>query len=229
MSNRTLNVVRLQFVNKQTFLWVPLLVFGGAFVISFLIYAMIPVDEPKYGGGAQAPLWYFLVVGIMSLTMTFPFSQALSITRREFYLGSLAAASIGSAILASVFVLLGVTEQATDGFGVNGYFAYLPWVWEQDWWAAWIVYFMVAMLVFIVGFWAATVYKLWGVLGVTTVLVGLGLVLVVVAFVLTRAGAWQDVWEWLTTTGALNLALGAAVVAALLAAGSFLTLRRATP
>ena len=94
--NRTLSVVRLQLVNKQTFLWVPLLVLGGALVITMAIFAMLPVDG-IVGGGAQAPMWYFLVVGVQSLTLTFPFSQALSVTRREFYVGTMLTALLASA------------------------------------------------------------------------------------------------------------------------------------
>ena len=91
--SRTLNVVRMQFVNRQTYIWVPLLVLVGAFVLSLMIFAMIPDDGVKVGGGSQAPLWYFLVVGVQSLTLTFPFSQAMSVTRREFYLGTLLTAA----------------------------------------------------------------------------------------------------------------------------------------
>ena len=58
------------------------------------------VTGPKYGGGAQAPLWYFDVVGIQALTLTFPFSQAMSVTRREFFLGTLLTAAFTSSILA---------------------------------------------------------------------------------------------------------------------------------
>jgi hypothetical protein len=54
---RTFNVVRLQLINKGTFVWYPLIILAAAVVISVLIYALIPVDTPKYGGGGQAPLW----------------------------------------------------------------------------------------------------------------------------------------------------------------------------
>ena len=107
--NRTLNVIRLQLVNRQTYVWVPLIVLTGAFVVTLAIYALLSssgLPGPFYGGGAQAPLWYFLFVGIQALTMTFPFSQALSITRREFYLGTLATATITAILLATVFVIV---------------------------------------------------------------------------------------------------------------------------
>ena len=103
--NRTLNVVRLQFVNKQTFLWIPLIVLVGAFVIALLVFSLIPADGPMYSGAAQAPLWYFAIIGSQALTLTFPFAQAMSLTRREFYLGSLAAAAISAAAMATVFTM----------------------------------------------------------------------------------------------------------------------------
>jgi hypothetical protein len=59
--NRTLNVVRLQLVNKQTYIWVPLLVLFGALALTLAVYALIRsggASGPMYGGGAQAPLWY---------------------------------------------------------------------------------------------------------------------------------------------------------------------------
>ena len=41
---RTLNVIRMQFVNRQTYVWMPLIILGGSFVLSFLIFAIIPTD-----------------------------------------------------------------------------------------------------------------------------------------------------------------------------------------
>ncbi len=105
---RTVNVVRLQFVNTQTFIWVPALVLGGAWLLTMLIYWIIQgagVDGVKIGGGSTAPLGYFCVIGIQAMTMTFPFSQAMSLTRREFYLGSLVAAAVSGLGMSAVFVL----------------------------------------------------------------------------------------------------------------------------
>jgi hypothetical protein len=66
----------------------------------------------------------------MSLSYTFPFSQALSITRREFF-GTMLAAVGTALILGAVFVGGGALEQVTTGWGVNGYFFYLDWVWRS--------------------------------------------------------------------------------------------------
>ncbi|GEP47543.1 hypothetical protein FVP74_01525 [Microbacterium saccharophilum] len=230
--NRTLNVIRMQLVNRQTYIWVPLLVLAGSFVLTLAIYGILAnagVATAMYGGGAQAPLWYFAVVGAQALTRTFPFSQAMSVTRREFYVGTMLTAALTSAILALVFVLGGLLEKATGGWGLNGYFFYLPWIWEGGPAVAGLFFFALAMLSFAVGFWGATIFKRWGNLVLTAVIVGLALVFVGLLWLAGSMNAWADMFVWFATQGALGLGLWSLLVIAVLAAISYLTLRRATP
>lgn len=227
--NRTLKVVRMQLVNRYTFVWLPLIILTGAFVLSLLIFAMIPYGGVKVGGGTQAPLWYFFALGIMALSYTFPFSQAMSVTRREFFLGTLLTAAMTAFLLGVVFVLGGLVEEWTRGWGLNGYFFYLDWIWERGPLAAGFVYFAIALLFFVMGFWGATIYKRFGALGLTVVLVGLGALLVGVMWLIGRFEAWGQVGEWLSMQGAVGLAAWGLVVTAVLAGISFLTLRRAVP
>lgn len=230
--SRTVNVVRLQLLNRQTYIWIPLLVLGSSLAITLAIYAIIKsagVVEAMYGGGSQAPLWYFLVVGVQALTLTFPFSQAMSVTRREFYLGTLLTATITALMLAVVFLIGGYIEIWTNGWGMNGYFFRLDWVWEHGPFAAMLFYFVVSMLFFIVGFWAATVYKRFGTMWLTIILLGVALVLVGVVWLITRADAWVQVFTWLAQLGAVELALWGMLLGAILAVVSYGTLRRAIP
>lgn len=230
--NRTLSVVRLQLVNKMTYIWIPLIILVGAWALSLAIYAMLStsgVPGPIYGGGSQAPLWYFMVVGIQALTLSFPFSQAMSITRREFHLGTLLTAAISAAILSTVFLVGGLIEQATTGYAMNGFFFYVEWIWAAGWWAAWITYFAIAMFMFVVGFWAATIYKRWGSLAITVVLIGLGAALVGAMWLIGQLNAWGDVAGWLAAQGSVGLTLWGVLLIAVLAGTSFLTLRRAIP
>ncbi|CAH0255306.1 hypothetical protein [Microbacterium foliorum] len=226
---RTLNVIRLQLINRQTFVWVPLIILGSATVLSVLIYAMIPGDGPKYGGGGQAPLWYFFAIGISAMTLTFPFSQAMSITRRDFFVGTMLTAILGSAFLAALFLLGGGIEVATNGYGVNGYMFYLPWLWEAGPLGAFVVYFTLALFLFVLGFTGATIYKSWGPTAVTIVGVGLSLVLVGLVFLVTRLELWVQVGLTMGDLGALGLALWGLAIVVLLGAVSFFAFRRATP
>ena len=230
--NRTVSVVRMQLINRQTYIWVPLLVLGGSFLITLAIYGILinaGVAGDMYGGGAQAPLWYFGVVGIQALTLTFPFSQAMSVTRREFYLGTLLTASMSAAILSLIFVVGGLIEEATDGLGINGYFFYLPWIWEAGPVGAAVFYFTCAMLFFVAGFWAATVYKRFGSVALTTVLVGIAALLVLALFLVGQAQAWAQMFSWFAGQGALGLAGWGLLLITVLAGISYLTLRRAVP
>lgn len=226
---RVLNVVRLQLINRSTYIWVPLIVLGGSFLISLLFYAMFPVDEPKYGGGSQAPLWYFLFVGISAMTYSFPFSQALSITRRDFFLGTVVTAVGASAMLAAVFVGGGLLELATGGWWMNGYFFHLPWVWEAGPLAAGVVYFTLAMFFFTIGFASATIFKTWGMIVLTISWMAVALLLIGVVFLVTRLELWGEVWLGIIDLGALGLAAWGLVVVAVLTLISFFAFRRATP
>lgn len=96
---RTLNVVRLQLMNSQSLVWVPLLILAGTLAICLFIFAMIPGDDLKPTGAANAPLWYFAALGIQAMTLSFPFSQAMSVTRREFFVGTVVFGAIGSAMM----------------------------------------------------------------------------------------------------------------------------------
>ena len=64
--------------------------------------------DVKISGGSQVPLWYFLVVWVQAMTLIFPFSQAMSLTRSESYRGSLAAAAVSGLGMSLIFVLLGL-------------------------------------------------------------------------------------------------------------------------
>ncbi len=227
--SRTLNVIRLQLINKQTFIWVPLIVLGGAVLVSVLIYAMIPGGDPKYGGGGQAPLWVFFAVGMTAMTLTFPFSQAMSITRREFFFGTLITAILGSAFMGVLFLIGGGIEMLTNGYGVNGYVFHLPWLWEAGPFGAFVVYFTLALFFFVVGFTGATIYKSWGPVVISVAGVGVALVLLGIVFLITRLELWEQVWFGILDLGALGLALWGLVVVAVLAGISFLAFRRAKP
>lgn len=227
--SRTLNVVRMQLINRNTYIWIPLLVLAGAFVLSLAVYALIPGNEPKVGGAAQAPLWYFLVVGTQALTLTFPFSQAMGVTRREFFIGTFLTATLTSAILSGVFVVGGLIERATDGWGMNGWIFYLEPVWAWGPFGALAFYFVIAMLFFAIGFWSATIYKRFGGLWLTVVLVCIGVLLVAAMWIIGRANAWGQVFVWFGAQGMAGLALWSLVLIVVLAVGSFIPLRRATP
>ncbi|GAB10429.1 hypothetical protein GOARA_056_01770 [Gordonia araii NBRC 100433] len=232
--NRTANVIRMQLVNRQTFVWLPATILGAAFAITLAIYGVVvytagSADEPMYSGGTQAPLWYFGVVGVQALTLTFPFSQAMSVTRREFFLGTLLTAAASAGVLALVYLVGGILEQATDGWGFGGYFFYLPWVWEQGPIVAALTFFSAAALAFLVGFGSATVYKRFGMFGVILVGVVLAAALIGTAFAVSAVDGWPAIGRALAAAQPLTVAGICLAVSAAVAGLSYAALRRAIP
>ena len=229
--NRVLKVARMQLINKQTYVWVPLMVIGAAFVISWLIFAIlrVPSGAPAFNGAAQAPLWYFAVIGVQSLTLTFPFSQALSVTRRTFFLGTTLVALGSGAIVATLYILLAPLELATNGWGVHSTMFNIVWVTEGPWYHAWVFFLALTMVFFQFGFWAATLYKRWGATVLTAVLIGLGLVLVGLLALVSWQNWWSHLGSWFVAQSPLSVGGWMLGLAAVLAATAYLVLRRTTP
>lgn len=228
-ASRIWGTVRIQYLNRYTFVWIPLIILASAVAVSIAIYAMIGADQPMYGGAVQAPLWYFVAAGAQAMSLTFPFAQALTVTRREFFLGTALAALISAGGLSLVFVVLGYIEQATNGYGVNGYISHLPWVWEQGGVVAGLLYLVLTLLVFFVGFWMATLYRRGGTMAVTVVAISLGVLVVGAIFIVTRFELWGDVLSLFADLGPLGVTGYVSILVALAALAGWLTLRRSTP
>ncbi|QPE04659.1 hypothetical protein IT882_00310 [Microbacterium schleiferi] len=226
--NRIGNVVRMQFVNRQTYVWLPLIILGSAFLVTLLIWSMLPLEAMKYGGGAQAPMWYFFVLGILSLTQTFPFSQAMSVTRREFFLGTLLSSAVTGFILSAIVLVGGLIEQATNGWGMNGYFFALGWLVSGGPLVGAAVVFALTMVFFVSGFVIGTIYRRFGPLVLTVILVGLALLLLGALWVIGQLDAWAPVFGWIATQGPGGLAIGLVIAFIALSGIGYGLLRRVT-
>lgn len=228
--NKALNVVRMQLINKWTFLGIPAVILVSAFLLSLAIWAMIPNTVGyKFSGAGQAPIWYFFALGIQALTLTFPFSQGLSISRKAFYLGSMLLFGGVALAMAIIFWLAGLVEGATNGWGMNGHMFKLPWVSDGPWFAVILFFFSAMLLLCLLGFLGATIYKRWRVMGLLITSASLALILVGLGALLTWSGKWPEffgLFGGLTNVGLAVWFLGVCVA---LAGGSYLILRRTTP
>lgn len=117
--NRAFKVARLQLANKWTLIGIPLVILAAGILVSLAIFTFIPGGSEKFSGAGQAPLWYFFAVGIQSLTLTFPFSQGLSVSRRAYYIGTVGLVLVLTLLWGVLYYLLGLLEDATNGWGVQ--------------------------------------------------------------------------------------------------------------
>ncbi|MCS3494196.1 hypothetical protein M2368_003224 [Arthrobacter sp. JUb119] len=229
--NRIIKVARMQLINKATFIGIPLIILGGSFLFTLAIWWLVRrngSDEGLYSGGAQAPMWYFLALGIQALTLTFPFSMAMSISRRTFYLGTVALFSVCALVLSVFYYLIGLLEVATGGWGMGGQFFALQWIADNNWLVQILFYFVLMVLLFMVGFLIATIYMRWRTTGMVVFFTLLGVVVLGIIALFTFGNYWDQFWSWALTWTAAGITLWGGLVALLMAGGSYLTLRKAT-
>ncbi|TDU23368.1 hypothetical protein [Arthrobacter sp. JUb115] len=229
--NRIIKVARMQLINKATFIGIPLMILGASFLFTLAIWWLVRrngSDEGLYSGGAQAPMWYFLALGIQALTLTFPFSMAMSISRRTFYLGTVALFSVCALVLSVFYYLIGLLEVATGGWGMGGQFFALQWIADNNWLVQILFYFVLMVLLFMVGFLIATIYMRWRTTGMVAFFTLLGVVVLGIIALFTFGNYWDQFWSWALTWTAAGITLWGGLVALLMAGGSYLTLRKAT-
>lgn len=227
---QVINVGRMQMINRWVFIGIPLMVLFVALAFVILIGGvLVPGSDPFYTGAGQSALCCFVFAGVQALTLTFPFSQGLSITRRTYFVGTTGVFALETLCLAILFYLLGLVENATQGWFVHGYVFALPWVTGQSWYGTILLVWSVGFLLFMCGLAMATLYKRWGVTGVLVAAIGVALVLVIVSGAITLSHNWIAFGHWAASQTPLSVSAGVLVVIAAQLAGSFLVLRRTTP
>lgn len=229
--SKILNVARMQLINKWTFLGIPMIILVSSTALTIGIWAMIPKDGGDItlvSGAGQAVMWYFLALGIQSLTYTFPFSQAMSVSRRSFYLGTLGLFAVIALGFAVLYYVLGLIETATNGWGMGGELFALGWIAENNAVIQVLFYFVMMVLLFMIGFWFATIYLRWKTTGLLVAGLGLGALLLAFFAFLILNDRWIDFWVWVGSFTVPGLLLGITALCVVLAAGSYLTLRKAT-
>ena len=189
--NRAVAVARMQLINKWAFLGMPAVIIGGSFLLSLVIFALIPN------------------------------SAGLSVSRRNFFLGTVGLFTLLSAAISALYVVLGIVETATNRWGLQGRMFALSWVADRSWFVQWFFYFVLMMFLFLLGFWAATVYKRWQATGVRVMSLSFAVLVVAAVALITLQNWWPAVGAWPVTLTPLSLGV--------LAFAAFTTPRRATP
>ena len=85
------------------------------------------------------------------------------------------------------------------------------------------------MFMFIIGFWFATIFKRWGTTGTLVSTLGTAIALIGIAALTTVFEGWGHFGNWMAQQTPLSISGWAALLCVILAAGSYTTLRRATP
>jgi len=238
---RIANVVKLQFANPYTVLTAPWVILIAIFLVNLAIWWIImsqvtdPADRADvsegfgYSGASLFIFVYMMVVAIQSMNQTFNFALGMSVTRRDYYLGSAVTFTLLSVVFAAGMTVLGAIEQATDGWGVGGRMFTSIYFGDGGWFERFVIIFLALMFFFFIGAVAATVFVRWKAVGLTVLAVVVAVILLALVALATFTQSWGRVGEWFATTGFLGSALWSLVITAIAGVAGFFILRRATP
>ncbi|WP_120003563.1 hypothetical protein [Nesterenkonia muleiensis] len=227
---------KLQFTVPSMLIWVPLLVFAAAWVIAVGIGVWIHAvaggqTEPIYTGAANAPLWTLVAMAAYAASHTFPFSMALSYSRRVFVIGVFLAFGLVSLAFGAAFALGAGVERLTGGFGLEVYVFDLPYLTQGAGGVASAGALAAGLCLFLMmfGFFWAILYRRVSITMVWVVIIGLVIILLGAAMLVTQNSGWATVWRWFVEQSALSLAGWMVLPVIGITAVNYAVIRRATP
>ena len=231
--NRVLVAARMHVAHPLVIIGIPWLVVGISFAVNLPIWALGDIDaQPgdSFTGGLASLYIAVLVVFVQAVTQMFPFALGLSLSRRDFYLGTALGAAVQSAGYGIVLTVLAAVEGATGGWGMRLSFWAPGIVDVGNPVQQFLVYTLPMLACAFLGMGIGVVFKRWGAPGLYALLLGTLLVAGLVAVLTTWRQRWEELGSWFAGLSIVDAAITLPVVLALaLAVLSYLGLRRAVP
>ncbi|WP_409341868.1 hypothetical protein [Paenibacillus sp. MBLB4367] len=224
--NRITGVMKIHYRDKWLWVYLPWIIMMSSFVINVIISLMI--DETINSGGISSIFVFMLVAGTLVLSQTFPFAIGFSIRRTDFYKGTLAMAGVVSGITSAILLILALLEDATSGWGTGLHFFSLPYVNDGSAIQQFLIYFILLVHMFMLGFAISSVYRRYGRTGMFTFFIASFLVLTVVSFLSTYYKWWGDIFVWLGDHTAFGLAIWMVPPVVLYVLVSYMLLRKSS-
>lgn len=229
---------RLQFAVPTMLIGVPIMVFFVAWVIVVGIGASVrfmadgTAEDPIFTGAGSAALWTLGFMAAYSASHTFPFSLALSFSRRTFVIGAILAFAAVSLTFGLAASLVAWLERVTDGLGVDAYMFDLPFLTEGESGSIPLLGVMAALLCLVImlfGFGVVLLYLRMGLARLWTLILSVVLLVAAAAVLVTLSESWMSVWQWMAQQTVLTISGWLFLVAAVQSVGTYLVIRKATP
>ncbi|MBE1514664.1 hypothetical protein [Nesterenkonia halotolerans] len=225
---------KLQFTVPSQMIWVPLSVFFLAWAVAIgigLWIRHITGDGAViHTGASQATIWCLAFIAAYSASHTFPFSMALSYSRRVFVLGAFlafATVSAGFGVLFTIGILL---ERVTGGFWAESYTFDIPAVTQNAGvLGAGLLASAVCLFAMMFGFFWSILYRRVSLMLLWVIALGLIAALAVILMILTQNGWWPQVGDWLSVQSSYTFAGWVLLLTLGLTAVNYVVIRRAVP
>ncbi|MCH8560076.1 MULTISPECIES: hypothetical protein [unclassified Nesterenkonia] len=231
---RVPSAFKLQFTVPSQMIWVPLSVFLLSWAVAIgigLWLRHVSGDGPTINTGAsQATIWCLAFIAAYSASHTFPFSMALSYSRRVFVLGAFLAFATVSAGFGALFSIAILLERATGGFWAESYTFDIPAVTQNAGvLGAGILAGAVCLWAMMFGFFWSILYRRVSLAMLWIIALGLVALLAVTIMVVAQNQWWPHVGDWLAVQSSYSFAGWVLLLTLVLTAVNYLVIRRAVP
>lgn len=226
--NQIVTVMKIHAKDKLTWLIVPwCFALLPAFMVNFLIGGILQLEEGLYTGGLISIFICMMVVGILTLTKSFPFALGLSIRRTDFFLGTLMMFTFACLGISFVLLVLSLVE-GDWAWGVGLHFFNLPYLNDGSLVEQWWTLFATAFHLTFFGFVISAIYKRFGRMGLFILFPVIFIAGSIFGLLSTYYGWWMDIFNWVREHSAAQLASWLFVVAIIYMLLSFFLIRKAT-
>lgn len=223
-------VARLHLVDRFGYTWLVWGILAFTFAVNVAIFAVLPQTQPggNYTGALITIYIFMLVIGIQAATKFLPFAMTLGVSRRTYYVGTVALVVGLCAVYAAMLTVLWWVEGLTDGWGMKLHFFRVPWILDGPWYQVLLTNFVLLSLVFLFGLWSGLIYRRFALIGSVVFFAAIVIVLLAAAILITWWEAWPQVGHFLVNLDIVNASLLIALVSVVVTLGGFLTIRRIT-
>ncbi|WP_438349057.1 hypothetical protein ACP8HI_26525 [Paenibacillus sp. FA6] len=221
-----MSVLKMHSRDKNMWFYVPLLVLLFSFTINLLVSLLPNIGTTIYTGGIISIFIYMFVMGTITLPQTFPFALGLSITRRDFFLGTTAMSTIVSATMAFLLCISSQLERVTDHWGGSLHFFDMPYLNDGTIFEQFCIYFIMIMNMYFIGLLISSMHRRFGGMGLLILAVLMLLLFSLSGYILYIW--WDTITSWLTHHSAFNIALWMIPITFCYAILSYWLLRRST-
>jgi hypothetical protein len=198
--NQTMKALRIQMLKPSAVFAVSWYSLGIALLIVVALFAVIHGEATPYAGRTTGALSAFYLSGIgvqpWLVTQLFPFTSALSVTRRAFVQAT-ALLALGETVIAGLgLAVLNKLEIASHGWFVKTRLLNLPFVHQDNFFTQALVYGVPMLAITSITAFLGAVFRVFGQLGLWVFFVGTGFVAAVVVAALVLAHSLGHIFHF---------------------------------
>ncbi|MGE6258112.1 hypothetical protein ACQKCU_09420 [Heyndrickxia sporothermodurans] len=221
-------ILKMHFRDKWSWLFIPWTILLFSFIVNLIIGFSVNGDQDIYTGGLSSIFIYIFVLGIITLSQSFPLALGLSVRRKDYFMGTTLFVILLSAVFSILILLFSLTEtKLIKGWGVGLHFFNFPFLNNFTIIEQLGIYFVIMMHMFFLGFVISCLYRRFGRNGLYVFFTALFLLSGIGSFMITYNQWWGNIFIWITQQYQLII-ICLAPTAVFYAVVSYLLLRRST-